>query len=132
MGRGFGHAFDAPVANDDMSGFKEYPYLPHNSILGLMGFAGGFGFIGLLSPLVVALFLASRAERLATTPDEAMAAAVAIGNIAAFLMHLWGDIGFTEHTSIFTVGGALAVAAQVAASTGAWRVARPRSLASPQ
>ena len=123
FGRGFGQMFDVPVKNDDMSGFKEYRYLPHNSLLGLMGFAGGLGVLGLLAPVVVALFLASRALRLSSTPEISMAAMVVLANLAAYLMHLWGDIGFTEPASIFTVGTSFAVASQVAVSTGAWRVA---------
>jgi hypothetical protein len=125
FGLGFGHPFLTPVANDDMSGFVEYQYLPHNSLLGLMGFAGGLGFLGLFAPLVVALFLAARGQRLTKRPEEAMAAAVAVGNIAAYLMHIWGDIGFTESTSIFTVGASYAIAGQVAVSSGAWKVAWP-------
>ena len=124
IGTGFGHRFVAAAVNDDLSGFKEYPFLPHNSLLGLMAFCGGLGVVGLLMPLVVALFCAARAEFMNPTPDQAMAAAVAIGNICAYLMHLWGDIGFTEPTSIFTVGASLAIAGQVAVSTGAWRVGR--------
>jgi hypothetical protein len=126
FGRGFGNPFDAPVPNDDMSGFKEYRYLPHNSLLGLMGFAGGLAVIALFAPSVVALFLAARAQRLTRSPVEAMASAVVIGNVAAYIFHVWGDIGFTELTSIFTVGASFAVASQVAVSSGAWRVARPR------
>lgn len=131
IGKGFGHAFDTPVANDDMSGFKEYPFLPHNSLLGLMGFAGGIGILGLLAPLVVGLFLAARASGMALTPDQSMAAAIVIGNIAAFIMHMWGDIGFTEPTAIFTVGAALAISGQLAVSTGAWRLGRVPGVPTP-
>ncbi len=124
IGSGFGHAFDAPVANDNMSAFADYPFLPHNSLLGLMGFAGGLGVMGLFTPLVVALYFAARSQLMTRSPDLAMAAAVVIGNIAAYVMHLWGDIGFTEPTSIVTVGTSLAIAGQLAVSTGAWRIAR--------
>ena len=122
VGRGFGHGFDSPVPND-LRGFKEYAYLPHNSVLGLMGFAGGLGVLGLLAPIVVALFLAARTHGMTKTPEISMAAMVVIANLGAYLVHMWGDIGFTEPTSIFTVGPSLAVASQVAVSTGAWRVA---------
>ncbi len=123
LGRGFGHRFDSPVPNDDLRGFKEYAYLPHNSVLGLMGFAGGLGVIGLLAPVVVALFLAVRSIGMTKTPEISMAAMIAIANLSAYLLHMWGDIGFTEPTTIFTVGASLAVASQVAVSAGAWRVA---------
>ena len=123
FGRGFGHRFDTPVPNDDLRDFKEYLYLPHNSLLGLMGFAGGLGVIGLFAPVVVALFLAARTLRITNTPEISMAAMVVITNLGAYILHMWGDIGFTEPTTIFTVGTSLAVASQVAVSTSAWRVA---------
>jgi hypothetical protein len=128
LGSGFGHPFTAAVENADLSGFKEYPFLPHNSLLGLMAFSGGLGVIGLFTPWIVGLFLAARAQYAAQTPEQAMAAAVAIGNLLAYLMHVWGDIGFTEPTGIFTVGVSLAVAGQLAISTGAWRQQRTAAL----
>ena len=121
LGQGFGHPFATAVQNADLSGFKEYPFLPHNSLLGLMAFAGGLGVLGLFTPYVMAFYFAVRSQYLAQSPDHAIAAAVVIGNLCAYLMHVWGDIGFTEPTGIFTYGGSLAVAAQLAVATGAWR-----------
>ncbi len=121
LGTGFGHPFIAAVENADLSGFKEYPFLPHNSLLGLMAFCGGFGVIGLFTPWVIGLFFAARSQFMARSPDQSIAAAIAIGNLIAYLMHVWGDIGFTEPTAIFTVGASLAIAGQLAVSTGAWR-----------
>jgi len=129
LGSGFGHPFTAAVENADLSGFKEYPFLPHNSMLGLMAFAGGLGVLGLFTPYLVGFFFAVRAQYAAQVPEHAMAAAVVIGNLCAYLMHVWGDIGFTEPTGIFTVGTSLAVAAQLAVATGAWR--RKPDLAPP-
>lgn len=122
IGTGFGHPFVAAVANDDLGAFKDYPFLPHNSLLGLMGFCGGIGVMALFTPFLVSLFLAARSQFVAQSPEHAMAAAVVIGNLCAYFMHVWGDIGFTEPTTIFTVGASLAVAAQLATATGAWRM----------
>ena len=121
LGRGLGHPFVAAVENADLSGFKEYPFLPHNSLLGLMAFGGGLGVLGLFTPFVVGLFFAARSQFMARSPDQSIAAAIVIGNLCAYLMHVWGDIGFTEPTGIFTVGVSLAMAGQLAVSTGAWR-----------
>lgn len=121
LGKGFGHPFTAAVQNADLSGFKEYPFLPHNSLLGLMAFAGGLGVLGLFTPYVVAFYFAVRAQYAARSPEHAIAAAIAIGNLCAYLMHVWGDIGFTEPTGIFTVGASLAIASQLAVATGAWQ-----------
>ena len=122
MGTGFGHPFAQPARLDDISrGFREFAYLPHNALLGLWAFTGAMGFVGILAPVVIALFLAARAQAHAIEPAHAIAATSSLGFIGAYVLHMWGDIGFTEAHSIFLVGLAIGVAGQVAIDTGAWR-----------
>lgn len=125
LGTGFGHPFEVAAQNDAIASFKEYPYLPHNSVLGLWAFAGGVGFTGLWAVFIVGLLLAVRSYRHAKAPDERAAAAAAIGSILAYFGHCWGDIGFTEPKAIFLAGSGLAIAGQLASSTGAWRLRTP-------
>jgi hypothetical protein len=121
LGSGFGHPFDRVARLDDISlGFREFAYLPHNSILGLWAFGGAIGFTSIFALPIIALFLAARAHAHAEQAGEAIAASGAIGCIGAYVLHAWGDIGFTEPESIFLVGLAVAVAGQTALSTGAW------------
>jgi O-Antigen ligase len=123
MGTGFGHPFAQAARLDDISGgFKEFAYLPHNSMLGLWAFTGAAGFAGILTPLVIALFLAARAHAYAIEPAHALAATASMACIGAYVLHMWGDIGFSEAHTIFLVGLALAVAGQIATDTGAWPV----------
>jgi hypothetical protein len=123
LGTGFGRPFEENQPLDDISGsFKEWRYLPHNAVLGLWAFAGVIGFTGLWSVLVVGLLLAARSHRYARSSGDRIAASAAMAGIAVYLIHCWGDIGFTEPKSIFLVGAALAVAGQLAVSTGAWSV----------
>ena len=123
LGTGFGHPFATAAHLDDVSGtFKEFAYLPHNSMLGLWAFTGAAGFIGILTPIVIALFLAARAHARTIEPTDALAAAASMACIGAYVLHMWGDIGFTEAHTIFLVGLAVAVAGQIAADTGAWPV----------
>jgi len=125
LGTGFGHPFGQAAQLDDISGsFKEFAYLPHNSVLGLWAFTGVVGFTGIFAPLVIALFLAARAHACASAPAHAIAATSSIAGIGAYVLHMWGDIGFTEAHSIFLVGLAVAVAGQIATDTGAWRPSR--------
>jgi O-antigen ligase len=95
--------------------------MPHNSILGLWAFCGPFGFTGLMLVLVVGVYFASRSYQQARDPDQRVAAFMAIAMVLIYLVHCWGDIGFSERRSIFLVGPALAIAGQLAMSTGAWR-----------
>lgn len=126
MGSGLGHPFAEVVKLPDISFFKEYRYMPHNSILGLWAFCGPFGFSGLMIAPMVGMYLATIGYRAASTPADRIAAFMALSTIVIFLVHCWGDIGFSERKAIYLVGPALGIAAQVAATTGAWRT---RSLA---
>jgi hypothetical protein len=123
FGTGFGRPFEYVEQLDDIStGFKEWRYLPHNAILGLWAFTGVIGFSGVWLALIVGQLLAARSYRYAQSPEGRAAASAAMAGIAVYAIHCWGDIGFTEPKSIFLVGAALAVAGQLAVSTGAWRV----------
>jgi hypothetical protein len=126
-GTGFGHPFAEPVKLPDISFFKEYRYMPHNSLLGLWAFCGPIGFTGLWFVFVVGVFFAARSYKCARLPEERVAAFMVIAAIVIFAMQCWGDIGFSERKSIFLVGPALAVAGQLAMSTGAWRNPSRRS-----
>jgi O-antigen ligase len=125
IGTGFGHPFAEVVTLPDISFFKEYRYLPHNSILGLWAFCGPLGFFGLTVGLVVPVYLAARSYRAARSPDQRVAAYMVIATIVIYMIHCWGDIGFTERRSMVLVGPALAMAGQLAIATGAW-LPRPR------
>jgi hypothetical protein len=131
FGTGFGRPFEHVQPLDDIStDFKEWRYLPHNAILGLWAFTGVIGFSGVWLALIVGQLLAARSYWSAQSPDGRAAASAAMAGIAVYAIHCWGDIGFTEPKSIFLVGAALAVAGQLAVSTGAWRV-RAASAARP-
>jgi hypothetical protein len=125
FGPGFGHPFAEVVKLPDISFFREYRYMPHNSLLGLWAFCGPMGFTGLMLALVAGMYLAAIAYRAAPTGAERTAAFMCLGMIVIYLVHCWGDIGFTERKAIYLLGPALGIAAQLAATTGAWP-ARPR------
>jgi O-antigen ligase len=120
LGLGFGHPFAEPVKLPDISFFKEYRYMPHNSLLGLWAFCGPLGFTGLWGAVVVGVFLAARSYTHARAPDERVAAFMTLAVVVIFFVHCWGDIGFSERRGIYLLGPALAIAGQMALSTGAW------------
>ncbi len=126
VGSGFGHPFVEEVKLPDISFFKEYQYMPHNSLLGLWAFVGPFGFSGLMVAVTTGMFLAARSYQFATRSDERIAAFMVMGVLAVYLVHCWGDIGFSERKSLVLVGPALALAGQLATATGAWRTSRTR------
>jgi hypothetical protein len=128
-GTGFGHPFAEVVLLPTIAAFfKEYLYMPHNSILGLWAYTGPFGFSGLMLAPVVAVYLAARSYRRAVTTDDRIAAFMVLASVLIYLMHCWGDLGFSERKSIVLVGPALGIAGQLALSTGAWRIRPVRQL----
>jgi O-Antigen ligase len=129
LGTGFGHPFAEVVTLPNISFFKEYRYMPHNSILGLWAFCGAFGFSGLMFAIVVGLYLAARSYSHARSADERIAAFMAFAMITIFLVHCWGDIGFSERKTMFLVGPALAIAGQLAVATSGWPGIRRKRLA---
>jgi hypothetical protein len=119
-GTGFGHPFVEKVKLPDISFFEEYLYMPHNSVLALWIYGGPLGFAGVMASLLVAAYLAARAYSCARTPDERVAAFMVIATLIIFLVHAWGDLGFSERHPIYLVGPVLAISGQVACTTGAW------------
>jgi hypothetical protein len=128
IGSGFGHPFVELIALPDISFYKEYHFMPHNSLLGLWCFTGWVGFTGLSIVWVTGIFLAARGYYWARSADERVAAVMALAMIVIFLVHGWGDIGFSERETVLLVGPALAIAGQVALSTGGLDP-RPRLMA---
>jgi hypothetical protein len=127
-GTGFGQPFLEDVRLPDISVlFKEYRYMPHNSILGLWAFTGPMGFWGLWLAAGVGAYFAARSYRLAGTADERVAALMVIATLAIYMSHCWGDIGFSELRTIFLAGPALAIGGQLACATGAWRLRQGRN-----
>jgi O-antigen ligase len=125
MGVGFGQPFAETVTTPDISFFKEYRYQPHNSVLGLWGFMGWIGFTGLFMTVVVGVFLAARSYSHARSPFDRAAAFTAMGMVLIYLIQCYGDIGFSDRATVFLVGPALAVAGQLALTTGAWSTRPP-------
>lgn len=121
LGTGFGHEYEEVVLLPDIS--VEYPlyrYAPHNSVLGLLAYAGVVGFAGLWMFIPVGVFLAMRARRLAPDPRDQVALMTALGAIVAYLVHCYGDMGLGTWVSVFTVAPAIALIGKIAVASGAW------------
>jgi hypothetical protein len=112
-GVGFGQPYVTVVQNADISFFKEWLFMPHNSILGLWGVGGVVGFTGLFAVVVAGVFLSARRYFESGFAVERAAAFTAFATLVIYLIQSWGDIGFSEMRSIFLVGPALAIAGQL-------------------
>jgi hypothetical protein len=99
----------------------QYPYLPHNSLLGLAVFGGLVGIGGIWLVVPVAASLAMRGYRRSTGAIDGAAGMAAICILPAYGAQCYGDIGFQSLTG----GLILAVAMGAAGKVSAWTAVRP-------
>jgi hypothetical protein len=129
LGTGYGHGYIEQVKLADISrAYSLYRFIPHNSILGLWAYGGLVGFSALWAMLLVGGYLGARAHRFAISPDERVASLAVPAVLAVYLAHCYGDMGLGTWTAIFIVAPTLAIAAQLAVSTGAWLTVRTRGV----
>lgn len=90
-------------------------YTPHNAILGLAAFTGLLGIIGIWGVVPTGACLAARGYWGSTEPVPRAAAMIALGSLAAYSVHCYGDIGLQSFAGCLILGAALATAGKVAA-----------------
>jgi hypothetical protein len=123
LGTGWGRPYDkveSYFSNYD-AGWILYLYTPHNSLLGLAVFSGLVGVIGIWGVVPMGAFLAARGYRGSTDPVPRAAGIAALGSLAAYSAHCYGDIGLQSFAGALIFGAALAAAGKVAA----WREELP-------
>lgn len=126
LGIGFGHPYtEAVVGPNIATAFPQYRYLPHNSTLGLLAFAGIIGFIGFWLPFVVAM---GSVVRLRDDPSRHVRAAGIWfgGAIIAYTLMAWGDIGL--QSSVSGLLGGLAAGLATGLQRSAHRSEQPAEL----
>lgn len=99
-------------------------YTPHNAILGLAAYTGILGIIGIWGVVPVGAYLAARGYWGAAAAVPRAAAMVALGSLAAYSVHCYGDIGLQSFAGALIFGAALATAGKVAAWSEALSAAR--------
>ncbi len=115
------------------SGWWQYQYMPHNSLLGLVVFAGLLGISGIWLVVPATAFLAARGYRRSGPALSRAGAMAAACILPAYGIQCYGDIGLQS----FTCGLILSVAMATAGKVFAWSEAsdvgtrgRRRALAS--
>lgn len=121
LGRGFGTEYSEYIKGDDISRFfPMFRTQPHNMVLGLLLFAGALPFFAIWLVYPATAFLAARAYRLASTPEQRAAALSCIGCVLVVCVQCFGDMGLYSTQSKLVTALALAVAGKLAVETGAW------------
>ncbi len=131
FGRGFGHPYEELVPAYDLSQFfKQYRFLPHNSVLWLLTAGGLVGFSAIWMVLPILLFIGVRAHRFARTPGRRVVAMAAVVAVIAFEVQAFGDIGLQDWMPLLVMsalGGAAANLAVASGALGARATARIRT-----
>jgi hypothetical protein len=121
LGTGWGHPFDEVIKMPDISkSFADYLYHPHNSVLGMLAYAGAIGFTGLWAYLCISQFLAVRAYHRAHEPLQRTACIVSISVFVAYVNQCFGDMGTISWIGTLLVAMAVVCVGKVATLTGAW------------
>lgn len=127
LGLGLGHEYTEFVRGDDISAvFSDFKGWPHNSVLGLLLFAGPIGFTAMWSLFGCVVFLAIRSYRMARGPEDRVAAMACIATIIVGAVLAFGDTGAHHAQYRVLTALALAVSGKLAVVTGAWPAAARR------
>lgn len=115
-GTGFGHEY-VEIDNTLAAGtvFEQYRYLPHNSVLGLLAFAGmvGFGVTWMVFP--VWTYLAAHVHRHASDGRVRAIALTALCEVLICLNQWWGDMGMFSLSAGVLMAGAMAASTRMLA-----------------
>lgn len=121
LGRGFGHEYGEFIQSADISSiFELYRAAPHNSVLGLLLFAGVCAFTAIWSLFGLLVFLAVRAYRRAQLPEDRAAALCCLAAAIVISAQAYGDIGLFSTQSKIMTALALSVVGKLAVAMGAW------------
>lgn len=126
LGIGLGREYTIFMPSADLTAlFPEYRAWPHNSVLGMILLCGYVGFTAMWLLYALAVFLAARAYRAASGPDDRAAALTCIATIICCMVLAYGDLGanFVQHRVAWAL--ALAVAARLPHAMANLSRARP-------
>jgi len=114
FGSGFGHEYIEFVKADDISGGHElYLYIPHNSVLWLLGVGGALGFWLLWLPYPGLAFFAAAAYRVSHDPLSRTIALSCSGASFILMSQAWGDMGVNSFTCALLHGACFGAAGRM-------------------
>ena len=114
LGLGFGHEYhEVSVAYSIKEAFAQYRFIPHNSVLGLLAFAGLVGFAGIWQLFVVVTYFLAREYRVAEVAVGRAAALAGILGTIVVVLQMWGDMGLVTLPVEVIAAACIAAAARL-------------------
>jgi hypothetical protein len=121
VGTGWGKPYTALSLKYDIStAFELWPYVPHNSILGLLAFTGALGFAGFWMALPTAVFLNARMARLASDPRARSVGIIGAAQLIVVANQLYGDMGIFFTRPMYVIAVSYAMALRLPRAAGVW------------
>ena len=120
-GPGWGHKYIEVSSKYSIAEFFElWPYVPHNSILGIFAFTGYLGFLGYWMMFPTAMFLHARTARHAKQSIERAVGIAGLAQITVCLNQMYGDMGTFSPTTMYVLATSFAAAMRVPIEAGVW------------
>jgi hypothetical protein len=120
LGTGWGQKYVEVTNKYQIHFFELWPYVPHNSVLGLFAYTGYFGFLGFWMIFPTATFLHTRTATFAPKPRERLVGMLGVVQILACANQWYGDMGSFSATTMYTLAVCCAAALRIPVATGAW------------
>jgi hypothetical protein len=133
-GTGWGHGYVELTNKYSIAKSMElWPYVPHNSVLGLLAYTGILGFAGVWLAFPTAAFLNARLAKLGGTPQLRNVGFVASTAMIVCGNQMYGDMGIFSLRNMYLLALTYAVALRMPMVAGTWVAAKARAAeAQPQ
>lgn len=115
LGTGWGHEYIETDNTLAARVFPQYRYIPHNSVLAVLAFAGALGFACIWVVLPVCAYLGLRGCFYSHDPTIHLLSVFTLGAVVVCMNQMWGDMGFFAYTVLFILSAAMACASHLSA-----------------
>ncbi|MGH7296703.1 MAG: O-antigen ligase family protein [Polyangiaceae bacterium] len=120
MGSGWGHKYVEVSGKYNIYFFELWPYVPHNSVLGLLAYTGYVGFVGYWMCFPMAAFFHARVARQGAKPLDRYMGAVGLVQLVSCADQWYGDMGSFSPVTMYALASSLAMALRLPIGSGVW------------
>jgi hypothetical protein len=125
-GTGWGHKYIELSNKYSIAEIMElWQYVPHNSILGMLGFSGILGVLGYWMQYPTAIFMLARTARLARDPGHRAVGLVGVMTAITVMNQMFGDMGIFSWVNMYTMSMVWGAALRIPIEAGVWPVVAP-------